>query len=111
MIAKAESDCPSGTSGGRLGQFQTGDMTPEFEAALVGLSPGEVRAAPVRSRFGWHVIRLDESAEGRIPPFDAIAPAVRETVEKARWTQAAHDYVRRLVSAARVEGVFMQDTA
>ncbi len=110
-IAETESDCPSRANGGRLGQFMAGDMAPEFEAALDDLEPGAIGETALQSRFGWHVVRLDARAEGHIPPLDAIAPAVREAVEKLRWTQAAHAFVRRLVAEAQVEGVSMQDAA
>lgn len=110
-VAGAESDCPSAASGGRLGQFMTGDMAPEFEAALDELRPGEIRAEPLRSRFGWHAVRLDERAAGKIPPLEVIAPVVREAIEKTRWAAAARAYVERLLGEAQIEGVSMQDPA
>lgn len=110
-IAATESDCPSAKAGGRLGQFMAGDMASEFEAALDGLRPGEIGPALLHSRFGWHVVRLDERAEGNVPPFEAIAPAVLEALEKARWAGAARDYVQRLLGASHVEGVSMRDAA
>lgn len=53
------SDDPSGTEGGGLGRFQKGDFDPAFENAAFALNVGEI-SQPVRTRFGYHLIRLDE---------------------------------------------------
>lgn len=110
-IAKAESDCPSRTSGGRLGQFEAGDMAAEFEAALDALAPGEVRATPLVSRFGLHVVRLDGRADGATPPYEAVKASVRLACEKMCWVVAARAYVGRLIDGATIEGVSMRDAA
>ena len=58
-LAARESDCGSKAQGGHLGQLGPGDTVPEFEAALRSLSEGQTTAAPVLSRHGWHLIRLN----------------------------------------------------
>ncbi len=67
-LARAYSRCPSAAQGGNLGQITRGQTTPEFEQALMALTPGELCAEPVATRYGFHVIRLDRKHEGRTLP-------------------------------------------
>lgn len=105
-LARTHSACPSGASaGGSLGQLRPGDLVGEVESALAGLQPGEVAASPVRSRFGWHVLRLDRRIEGRLLPFELVEDRIRLHLESRAWTAAATRYVADLAAAARTEGV------
>jgi len=59
-LAKQHSSCPSGTSGGSLGEFGQGDMVPEFDAVIFGEIPvGEV-SDPVQTKFGFHLIEVQK---------------------------------------------------
>ena len=104
-LAKEVSDCASKATGGKLGQLLPGDCVPEFEAALRELDPGQISAAPVRSRFGWHIIRLDACAKGQVLPYAAVRPRLAEAAEKAAWTRAAHNFAEELMAAAEITGV------
>lgn len=104
-IAKGVSDCPSGQVGGSLGQLRTGDLAPEVESALLRLSPGQTAAAPVRSRFGWHILQLARRIEGRRLPFDQVSDQIGLHLESRAWTAAATRYVSDLARDARREGV------
>lgn len=57
--AKGNSLCPSAQRGGDLGEFQSGQMVPVFEQALIEMNIGDI-SSPVKSDFGYHIIRLDE---------------------------------------------------
>lgn len=57
-LARSQSRCPSAEQGGKLGDFQTGQMVKEFEQALLGLDVNEV-SEPVKTQFGYHLIRLN----------------------------------------------------
>ena len=58
-LAKANSECPSGSSGGDLGSFGRGAMVPEFDKAAFAMEVGEV-SSPVETDFGYHLIQRTE---------------------------------------------------
>jgi peptidyl-prolyl cis-trans isomerase C len=105
QIAKSLSDCPSGAVGGSLGQLGPGDVVGEVERALAGLKPGEILSTPVRSRFGWHVLKLERRIEGKVLPFDYVEDKIRLHLESRAWTAAATRYVSELAERARAQGV------
>lgn len=104
-LAKTASDCPSGAVGGSLGQLGPGDLVVEVERALAGLKAGEILTTPVRSRFGWHLLKLERRIEGRALPFEYVEDKIRLHLESRAWTAAAARYVAQLADRARAEGV------
>jgi len=108
-LARAHSACPSAAQGGNLGQITRGQTTPEFEAALVKLAPGTICEAPVETRYGIHVIRLGRKHDGRTLPYDAVAGRIAGYLSESVRQRASAQYVARLVSAARIEGIDLAD--
>lgn len=104
-LARDHSDCPSAATGGSLGQLQRGDLVAEVEDALLGLAPGQVAAEPVRSRFGWHILKLERRIEERDLPFGVAAEQIRLHLESRAWTVAASRYVAALAEAASGKGI------
>ena len=104
-LARAHSRCPSAAQGGNLGQITAGQTTPEFEQALIALSPGQLCEAPVATRYGFHVIRLDRKHGGRMLPFEVVAGRIADYLRECVRRRADAQYVARLVSAARIEGI------
>ena len=104
-LAALHSHCSSAAQGGNLGQITTGQTTPEFERALIALAPGELCEAPVETRYGFHVIRLDRKHDGRLLPFEAVAERIADYLRESVRRRADAQYIARLVSAARIEGV------
>ncbi len=104
-LARDYSACPSGAAGGSLGQLQPGDLVAEVEAALARLGPGEIATEPVRSRFGWHVLKLERRIEARDLPFEIAEPAIRLNLEARAWEAAASRYVLALAERASAQGV------
>jgi peptidyl-prolyl cis-trans isomerase C len=98
-IAGERSVDPAGKqSGGDLGFFGKDDMVPEFWAAASTLKAGETTKAPVRSQFGWHVIRVEER---RVVPesFDEL----REKLASDMSQEIMNGFVEGLMKKARVE--------
>lgn len=107
-LASSVSQCPSSGVGGSLGQLSPGDLAPEVETALAALAPGETSVTPVRSRFGWHVLRLDRRIEGRRLPFDSVHDRIADHLRQRAWAAAAARYVAELAAQARASGVALK---
>ena len=104
-LAAAHSDCPSASAGGSLGQLTRGETTPEFEQALLRLAPGEMTKAPVETRYGFHVIRLDRHIQGRELPFALVRERIAEYVVERAHRTALAQFVARLAARAQVTGI------
>ena len=104
-LAHTHSACPTAAQGGALGQLQAGDLAPEIEEVLFALAAGSVCADPVRTRHGWHVIRLDRRANAEPPSFEAVALEIRESLRERAWVAASARYVAELAAAAKIEGL------
>jgi peptidyl-prolyl cis-trans isomerase C len=108
-IARARSACPSAAQDGNLGQIGAGATTPEFERALAAMTPGALCDAPVETRYGVHIIRLDRKIEGRELPFELVQSRIAEFLAASVQHRAMAQYVARLAAAAAIEGVTLAD--
>jgi len=104
-LARAYSRCPSAAQGGNLGQITAGQTTPEFERALLALTPGAMCAEPVVTRYGFHIIRLDRKHDGKPLPYEAVADRIADYLRESVRRRADAQYIARLVTAAQIEGV------
>jgi peptidyl-prolyl cis-trans isomerase C len=104
-LATAHSDCPSASAGGSLGQLARGDTTPEFEQALLRLAPGETTKAPVETRYGFHIVRLDRHIRGRELPFALVCGRIGEYILERAHRTALAQLVARLAARAAITGV------
>lgn len=107
-IARERSDCSSKSGGGRLGQLAPGDTVPEFEAALSSLNPGEIANAPISTRFGFHILRLDARMAGKPLPFSYVQDKIAAFLGERQWRQDAALFIADLVEAAEIEGIDME---
>lgn len=103
--AQAFSSCPSKMQGGSLGQLQPGELVPAVQSAIEALPEGTTGREPVRSRFGWHVLRLDRRIPGRELPFELVESRIADMLEARAWTLAAARFTASLAEAATLEGV------
>lgn len=79
-LAKEKSTGPSGTSGGDLGFFRKGQMVEPFYNAAAALKTGEHSKEPVKTQFGWHVIKVVEISKTEAPTYNSIADQLRGQV-------------------------------
>jgi peptidyl-prolyl cis-trans isomerase C len=79
-LAKAHSTDPAAQQGGDLGFFKKADMLPEFSAAAFALQPGQISDKPVKTQYGWHVIRLEERRTAPPTPFDQAHDQIRQEI-------------------------------
>jgi|TARA_R110000850_G_scaffold55016_13_gene130470 peptidyl-prolyl cis-trans isomerase C len=86
-LAKEKSTGPSAEQGGDLGFFTKGRMVPEFEAAAFKLQAGEYAKEPVKTQFGWHVIKVEERRETAAPAFEEVIDQVRQVVMRERYAE------------------------
>jgi peptidyl-prolyl cis-trans isomerase C len=103
--AASSSACPTGVQGGSLGQVRRGELARPVQDALEALAPGATARQPVRSRFGWHVVRLERRIEGRALPYEVVAPRIRDMLEARAWSIGAAQYVAELAAGAQISGV------
>lgn len=84
-VAKSRStDVRSGREGGDLGWFNQGQMIPDFFNAVTKLKKGEITSEPVKTEFGWHVIKLEDTRPLRTPPLDEVKGGIRQLVQQER---------------------------
>ena len=99
-IAKEKSKDPGGArNGGDLGFFTKGQMVPEFAEAAFAMQAGQLSQAPVKSQFGWHIIKVEERRQRQIPSFEQVRGQIEDFL--TRRVQA--DLVQKLRSEAQVE--------
>lgn len=109
-LARRHSDCPSRDQGGELGQLSKGQTVPEFERALfrlpVGLAP-----QPLESRYGYHLVEVQQRVEGELLPLEAVREQIRAQLSQRAWYRSVAQYLRVLVAQANIEGVALQGAA
>ncbi|MBV6657832.1 MAG: peptidylprolyl isomerase [Devosiaceae bacterium] len=86
-LATEHSTGPSGPSGGDLGWFSRGRMVPAFEEAAFGLEPGSYTNEPVETRFGFHVILVEETRDSEPPAFEAVASDIQQSLLQQRFAE------------------------
>ena len=97
-LAKKKSKDPGSADGGDLGFFTKEQMVPEFSKVAFALEPGKI-SDPVKSQFGWHVIKVEEKRNRKAPDFEQVKPQIETYVTR----KAQADYVAKLRGTAKVE--------
>jgi len=97
-LAKKKSKDPGASDGGDLGFFTKEQMVPEFSAVAFALEPGKI-SDPVKTQFGWHVIKVEEKRNRKAPDFEQVKSQIETYVTR----KAQADYVAKLRQTAKVE--------
>jgi peptidyl-prolyl cis-trans isomerase C len=97
-LAKQKSKDPGASEGGDLGYFTKDQMVPEFSEVAFKMSPGQL-SNPIKTQFGWHVIRLEDKRIRQAPPFEEVKGQIENYVVR----KAQADLITKLRSDAKVE--------
>jgi peptidyl-prolyl cis-trans isomerase C len=97
-LAKKKSKDPGASDGGDLGFFTKDQMVPEFSAVAFSLEPGKI-SDPVKSQFGWHIIKVEEKRNRKAPDFEQVKAQIETYVTR----KAQADYVAKLRADAKIE--------
>lgn len=90
------STCPSKENGGNLGDFGKGQMVPEFDTAVFAMEVGEISEAPVKTQFGYHLIKLNSKKAAELMPFAEIAPEIKEALLQEKRRAAYESKINQL---------------
>lgn len=108
VLAREHSNCPSKDSGGHLGQIGRGSLVPELESYIFAMKAGETCPVPVASRYGWHVVRVLERADGRELPFESVRETIADFLTESSWRRAVSQYISLLAGRAAIEGIALR---
>jgi len=99
IAKKASKDPGSGANGGDLDWAPAGNYVTEFAEALTKLTKGKITETPVKSQFGYHVIRLDDVREAQLPKFEEVKPQIAQQLQQQKLAKYQND----LRAKARIE--------
>ena len=85
--AKEHSSCPSSAKGGDLGTFSRGQMVPEFDEAVFNAEPGSL-LGPIKTQFGYHLIRVDDVDQGKEAEFEKALPQIFSQLTNQKQNEA-----------------------
>ncbi len=87
-IAKKQSKDPgSGANGGDLDWAAAASYVPEFSEAMVKLEKGQTTPVPVKTQFGWHIIRVDDIRQAELPKMEDIKPQIAQQMQQQKLTE------------------------
>jgi len=98
-LAKAYSTGPTGKNGGDLGWFNARQMVPAFSKAVAGLKKGAYTKTPVKTKFGWHVIKLEDTRKMEPPKFKDVKQQVRIIMQNKKL----QEYIIKLRKKAKIK--------
>ena len=98
-LAKEKSTGPSAKAGGDLGWFKPGQMVPEFSKAVMGMKKGEYSKTAVKTQFGYHVIKLEDSRKIEAPELAKVKDQIRGLLQQQRIQK----YIAEQRKKAKVE--------
>ena len=96
QAAMENSSCPSGRNGGSLGDFGKGQMVPEFDSAVFAMAVGEITDAPVKTQFGYHLIKLNSKNAAEVMPLAEIAPEIKNALLQEKQRTAYESKINQL---------------
>lgn len=101
-LAKKKSEGPSATDGGDLGTFRRGTMMEEFERVAFALKENEI-SDPIRTRFGFHVIKVEERKPIGVASFDEMKPKLSDRLLRDQMERLTQQHIQQLRAQAVVD--------
>jgi peptidyl-prolyl cis-trans isomerase C len=99
-LAKQKSKDPgSGANGGDLDWANAASYVTEFSEAMVKLDKGQMTETPVKSQFGWHIIRVDDVRQAKLPALEEIKPQIAQQMQQQKMAE----YQKALREKAKVQ--------
>jgi peptidyl-prolyl cis-trans isomerase C len=83
-VAKEKSTGPSAANGGSLGWFKAQTMVPAFAMAVKAMKKGEVSSAAVKTQFGWHIIKLEDFRDAKLPTLATLKPKIERKLSQKK---------------------------
>ena len=102
IAKKSSKDTGSAENGGDLDWAKPSNYVPEFSAALQGLKKGQMTETPVKTQFGYHIIRLDDTRAAQFPSYDEVKDKVKQQMEQVKL----QEYQEQLRKAAKTDYKF-----
>ena len=102
LARKHSQDKGSAQQGGELGWAPADTYVPQFAAALKKLKKGQTTAAPVRTQFGYHIIRLDDTRKSQPPSFESIKDQIKLQMQNGQAAEF-ENYLNNLEKSARIQ--------
>ena len=99
LAMERSSDAATRFNGGDLGYFTKDRMVPEFSEAAFKLEKGKYTEAPVKTQFGYHVIRLDDVRDAQLPKFEDVKPQISQQLMQQKMAK----FQEELRGKAKVE--------
>ncbi|MCX7814356.1 MAG: peptidylprolyl isomerase [Tepidimonas ignava] len=84
LARQRSKDKGSGANGGDLDWATPDVFVPEFGQAMAQLGKGQTTAAPVKTQFGWHIIRVDDVRKAQLPDFEAVKPQLQQQLQQQK---------------------------
>lgn len=104
FVKCVQEESDDGGNDGNLGTFGKGRMVPEFEKAAFSLEPDQL-SEPVKTQFGWHVIKLHEKQESKLTPFDDLKEKIIEYLHERKKDKVFDFFLDELKAKAKIEEV------
>jgi len=102
LAKKSSKDTGSAENGGDLGFAKPGSYVPEFATALQALKKGQMTDAPVKTQFGYHIIRLEDTRAAQFPAFEEVKDKVKQQLQSVKL----QEYEEKLRKAAKTDYKF-----
>ncbi len=102
VLAREKSIDFSASKGGDLGYIVRGTVIPEFEKAAFSLKPGEI-SGPVKTRFGWHILKAEDFKKGKVQPFKEVYEKVRKQLLKIKRKAEVKRWIKILKKGSRIK--------